>query len=417
MKLKSIHRGGRSLRTLHRSKISKAYRNALKLEEFTPVPDLISVLSCLDSSGNVKEWTPFSSFLIDTVKVKIRVKHQPLSEYAQGNPNVKQDGYKFLVRCPSTGAVAQVFSRENGTVLLLEFSIPKFLTGQNIVGHLDVHAGCLAGIKKALKLLGLMPTKEERQAINRGDYRLTRVDVTVHVDCQTPDRVQALLLALRAFIVRYASDVSMYGYKGLYVGQSSKRRTLKIYPKGIELQEKGQIPAHVYGCKYLTRKAASLVRFELTLRGKELTRLGLSSPLAWNKQVAMEQMLPWLGKLRGVEGVVPNLAAIENLSPVMQNKLLLWLGGHVDAFTRGVTRDSFLEARKKVKAATGIDIEQRADIGLQAAAVTTTQQLLDRGLGFRTHAKKWPKLLAALRAYQPAQPVTTSQPKARTALK
>lgn len=416
MKLNNIHRGGRSLRTLHRSKISKACSTPLDLEEFKPVPDLISVVSCLNSKGNVKGWKPFSSFLIDTVKVKIRVKHPPLSELAQGNPNVKQDGYRFLVRCPSTGVVAQIFSRENGTVLLIEFSIPKFLTGQNIVGHLHVPAGCLAGIKKALKLLGLMPTKEERQAIIRGDYILTRVDVTVHVDCQTPDRAQALLLALRAFIVRYASNVSMYGYKGLYLGQSSERRTMKIYPKGIELQKKGrQIPAHVYGCKFLTDKAASLVRFELTLRGKELTRLGLSSPLAWNKQVAMEQMLPWLGKLRGVEGVVPNLAAIENLSPVMQNKLLLWLGGHVDAFSRGVTRDSYREARKKVEDITGINIEQTPDVDLQAAAVTTISQLFTQGLGFKTYEKRWPKFLAAVRAHpQPAQAVTTSQPQSHT---
>lgn len=415
MKLNSIHRGGRSLRTLHRSKISKACSTSCDLEEFKPVPDLLSVVSCLDSKGNVKGWKPFSSFLIDTVKVKVWVKHPPLSELAQGNPNVKQDGYRFLVRCPSTGAVAQVFSRENGTVLLLEFSIPKFLTGQNIVGHLDVHAGCLAGIKKALKLMGLMPTKEERQAIIRGDYILTRIDVTVHVDCQTPDRAQALLLALRAFIVRFAGDVSMYGEATLYVGQHSNRRTLKVYDKGIELQKKCKIPAHVYGCMFLTDKAASLVRFELTLRGKELTRLRLSSPLAWSHQVAKGLLLPWIHELHQVGGVVPNLAAIGNLSPVMQNKLLLWLGGHVDAFTRGVTRDSFLEARKKVEVATGINIEQMADVDLQAVALTTISQLFTQGLGFKTHEKRWPKFLAAVRAHpQPAQAVTTSQPQSRT---
>lgn len=410
MKLNSIHRGGRSLRTLHRSKISKACSTSCDLEEFKPVPDLLSVVSCLDPKGNVKEWKPFFSFLIDTVKVKIRVKHPPLSELAQGNPNVKQDGYRFLVRCPSTGAIAQVFSRENGTVLLLEFSIPKFLTGQNVVGHLDVHAGCLAGIKKALKLLGLTPTKEEQQAITRGEYTLTRIDVTVHVDCQTPARAKALLLALRAFIVRFAGDVSMYGEATLYVGQHSNRRTLKMYDKGIELQKKCKIPAHVYGCKFLTDKAASLVRFELTLRGKELTRLGLSSPLVWNKQVAKELLSPWFHELHQVGGVVPNLAAIENLSPVMQNKLLLWLSGHVDAFTRGVTHDSYREARKKVKDNTGIDIERSPDVDLQAAAVTTISQLFTQGLGFKTHEKQWPKLINAIKTRRPVRPVTTSQP-------
>ena len=415
MKFNSIRHRLRSLPSFNRSKISKANRNPVK--EFTPVPDLPSIEPCLRHQANVAGWKPFSSFLIDTVKVKIRVKHPPLSELAQGNPYVKQDGFKFLIRCPRTDAVARLFSMENGTVLLIEYSMPKFLTGQNVIGHMNVHDGCLEGINKALNLLGLMPTKKERIDIICGDYLLTRVDITAHVDCQTPDRAQALLLALRTFIVRYASDVSMYGYKGLYIGQSSKRRTLKIYPKGIELKEKGQIPEHVYNCKYLTRKADSLVRFELTLRGKELTRLGLSSPMTWNKQVAMEQIQPWLEKLRGAGGVVPNLAAIKNLSPVMQNKLLLWLGGHVDAFTRGVKRDSYLEARKKVKVVTGIDVEQSPDVGLQAAAVVTISQLFSEGLGFRTHKKKWPKLLAAVQAYQRAQAVTTSRPKSCTAHK
>ena len=131
----------------------------------------------------------------------------------------------------------------------------------------------------------------------------------------------------------------------------------------------------------------------------------------------MEQIQPWLEKLRGAGGVVPNLAAIKNLSPVMQNKLLLWLGGHVDAFTRGVKRDSYLEARKKVKVVTGIDVEQSPDVGLQAAAVVTISQLFSEGLGFRTHKKKWPKLLAAIQAYQPTQAVTASRPKSCTAHK
>lgn len=73
--------------------------------------------------------------------------------------------------------------------------------------------------------------------------------------------------------------------------------------------------------------------------------------------------------------------------------------GHVDAFSRGVTRDSFLEARKKVKDNTGIDIEQSPNVDLQAAAVTTISQLFTQGLGFKTHEKRWPKLLAAVRAH------------------
>lgn len=126
------------------------------LPEFKRVPSLVGVDVNLNSDPNVglafdlefdlaskakaeskakaktKVWKPFYSLLIDTVKVKVRVKHPPLQELALSNANVKQDGYKFLIKCPLTGACVQMFSQENCQALLLEFSVPKFLTGQNI---------------------------------------------------------------------------------------------------------------------------------------------------------------------------------------------------------------------------------------------------------------------------------------------
>lgn len=388
------------------------------LPEFKRVPSLVGVDVNLNSDPNVgldlrldfdlefdlaskakaeskaqaktKVWKPFYSLLIDTVKVKVRVKHPPLQELALSNANVKQDGYKFLIKCPLTGACVQMFSQENCQALLLEFSVPKFLTGQNIVGHLNLHAGVLAAIKKAFKLLGFLPSPEERAAIGRGDYALTRVDVAVHVDCGSSDYAQALMIALREYIVSNAGDVSLYGLETGYIGQGSKRRTFKWYRKGIELKKKGRaIPAHVHGCEYLTEVADRLVRFELTLRGKELARLGLTSPMAWNEDVAKKQMLPWLFKLKQAEGVLPDVNGINRLSPVMQNKLRLWLLGDVLAFSRGVSKDAYRDARKKVKLATGLDIELARSPELQAAAFTTIRQLFERGLGFKTYEEKW----------------------------
>lgn len=395
------------------------------LPEFKRVPSLVGVDFNLNSSPHVglafdldlsldskakaeskaqaktKVWKPFYSLLIDTVKVKVRVKHPPLQELALSNANVKQDGYKFLIKCPLTSACVQMFSQENCQALLLEFSVPKFLTGQNIVGHLNLHAGVLAAIKKAFKLLGFLPSPEERAAIGRGDYALTRVDVAVHVDCGSSEHAQALMIALREYIVSNAGDVSLYGLETGYIGQGSKRRTLKWYRKGIELKKKGRaIPAHVHGCEYLTEVADRLVRFELTLRGKELARLGLTSPMAWNEGVAKKQLLPWLFKLKQAEGVLPDVNGINRLSPVMQNKLRLWLLGDVLAFSRGVSKDAYRDARKKVKAATGLDIEMARSPELQAAAFTTIRQLFERGLGFKTYEEKWGLLVQSAQKNQ-----------------
>lgn len=397
MNLNNVARSAAPL-TLRERWMAKACSAALA--EFKRIPSLMDVDfspnldAQLESSTNVKAkakaWKPFYSLLIDTVKVKLRVLHPPLQKLVLNNVNVKQDGYKFLIKCPRTGACVQMFSQENCQALFLEFSVPKFLTGQNIVGHLDLHAGALAAIKKAFKLLGFVPSPEERAAIGRGDYALTRVDVTVHVDCGSSDYAQALMIALREYIVSNAGDVSLYGLETGYIGQGSKRRTLKWYRKGIELKKKGRaIPPHVHGCEYLTKVADRLVRFELTLRGKELARLKLTSPLAWNEDVAKAQLLPWLYKLKQAEGVLPDTNGINLLSPVMQNKLRLWLLGDVLAFSRGVSKDAYRDARKKVKTTTGLDIELARSPTQQAAAFTTIRQLFERGLGFKTYEEKW----------------------------
>ena len=89
---------------------------------------------------------------------------------------------------------------------------------------------------------------------------------------------------------------------------------------------------------------------------------------------------------------MPDANGINRLSAVMQNKLRLWLLGDTLAFTRGVSTDAYREARNKVKAATGLDIQLTPNPQLQAAAFTTIRQLIERGFGFKTYEGKW-KLL------------------------
>ena len=61
--------------------------------------------------------------------------------------------------------------------------------------------------------------------------------------------------------------------------------------------------------------------------------------------------------------------------------------GWPDAY--GVSKDAYRDARKKVKTATGLDIELARSPELQAAAFTTIRQLFERGLGFKTYEEKW----------------------------
>jgi hypothetical protein len=130
----------------------------------------------------------------------------------------------------------------------------------------------------------------------------------------------------------------------------------------------------------------------------------------------MKLMSCWVQQLQGADGRLADVAGIDQLSPVMQTKLRSWLLGDLMAFSRAVTRDTYLDGRNKVRKATGIDIENGLSPELQAAAVTTIRDLFVRGFGFRTYEKKWAQLVAAVQNHEPPKIVTTSQPQHRKAL-
>lgn len=340
-------------------------------------------------------WSPFRSSLFDTVRVVVKVKHTSLDRVAELVPHMTRDGFVHFVRSPFTDAKAQVISRKNCEELILEFSIPKFLTGQNIVGIEDLHVGCTQGIRAVLALMGVKPTRDEIHAIRDGKYRLTRVDIVAHIDCATGERAAALMWALRNLVVGKGKDISMYDTETVYVGQHSRHRSLKIYDKSAELLKK-PMPSHVYGHTHLTTKAAGLVRLELVLRRDWLTHHKLDSPLAWTPDVARHWMQTWADRLVHAQGVVADVAHIDKLTPILQLKTRAWLLGDQPAFTRGVSRETYRSSRKRVLNTTGIDVDNHLTPVRQAQVLLTARQMFERGFGFRDHADRWDRLKAAV---------------------
>jgi Phage replication protein CRI len=337
-------------------------------------------------------WKSFRSSLIDTVRVVLNIRHAPLAHIMDRNPLLSRDGFKFYVRSPFTQAVAQVFSFNQGTKLVFEFSLPKFLTGQNLVGIEDMHRGCLQGIKGICKLMGIRPSAIERTTIDRGLYRLTRVDLVKHVDCGTADRAAAMMFAIRNHLVSKAKDIAFYDNNTFYIGQHSKRRSLKIYRKDVELQVR-PMPENVYGRDALMRKSVGLVRTELTLRREELTERGLDNPLAWTPEKAHSLLDAWDDRLRLTDGKVPDVAAVNELTPVLQQKFRAWILGDAIAFTRGVTQETYRESRRRILDQTGVDVANHMTPEEQRKATLTIREMFDAGSGYRSYEEKWDKMV------------------------
>ena len=339
------------------------------------------------------EWKPFFSCLIDTVAVLIDLHHKSLRKIAQNNPNITWNGnYLLEVHSPFSAKIkARVFSREKGTKLMIEASIPKFLTGQNIVGLEELLEPCKKLIFTVLQQMGIEPTEAERRKINCGKFEMTRVDYALHCDCGTPERAAAVMAAVRSLMYAKAKDFSAYGIETVYAGQHSNRWTFRIYRKDLEIEKRGRgLPASVYRRDYLIAKVQNCARMELVLRAPELKRLGLNDPMAWSVEEARQRMQLWIKRLSTAGGVVPNIEHLGELTSVQQMKLLLWLGGNRTAFTNSPT--TFAATRKTILAKTGIEIRGEPSVELQRCAMQTIREVLLQGTDFKSYGHKWAAL-------------------------
>lgn len=341
-------------------------------------------------------WQPFHSSLVDTVRVNMVFAHRPLDQIAIGNPNMKRNGYMWQVRCPDTRAVATVISKAGCTQLVIEVSIPKFLTGQNVLGLEDLFAGTKKALAKIFRLMSFEATPTRMQTIKLGQFKFTRVDFVTHVDCGTRDRARAWLIAAKPRAMAAGKDVSYYGDESLYVGQHSRRVTFKMYLKGPEL-EAHPMPPNVHDRKNLLGKSDGLVRLEVVLRGNELSDKGLDDPRAWTPAVAHQLMQEWVDRFLPLEGRVPDVARIEELKPSLQVKLRAWLYGDSLAFSRRLTRETYRTSRKEVLEVTGIDIAIPQSPEQQRESFLTMAELLAAGFGFKDHSVIWQDLVDAVK--------------------
>lgn len=340
---------------------------------------------------------PFLSCLIDTVAVLIDVEHLPLWQIAKRNLKVKRKGnYQLLVPSPHSNKItARVFSRDKGSKLLIEASIPKFLTGQNIVGREDLHDPCLQMIYAVLKQMGIQLSQKELDKLESGQFQMNRIDYTIHCDCGSPERAVAVMAALRSLVFAKAKDASAYGNETIYAGQHSDRKTLRIYRKDIELKKRNRgMSANVYGKDHLTKKIQNCIRFELVLRSSELKRLGLEEPGAWHIPGARERMRDWIARLSQIEGTVPNIEGISNLTNTQKMKLRLWLAGDLAVFTASPT--TYAATRKAILACTGIDIRGEPSVEVQRRAFKCVRDVLAQGTGFKSYTSRWERLVAGV---------------------
>ncbi len=286
----------------------------------------------------------FLSSLFDTVKVRIQLSHEPLYEIVAKKNFLQYTGKKYQVRS-RFGTFAIVASEKNRTSLTIEGSIPKFLTGQNLIGTEDLLTGTVELIDLVLLRAGILAAEAEKKRYREGTFQLLRVDYAKHVNCGTPKKARVFMTALRATVASTAYEYSAFNNETVYWGLFSNRRTLRAYNKGLEM-EKHALGDKVYAATKLTREAQSMVRFELALRAEELARLNLRRASDWKVEVARELLEDFVKRLLPLDHKIPDVTGMDLLSPTLRDRLELWLRGCTDAFSR--YPGSLSQARREV---------------------------------------------------------------------
>jgi Phage replication protein CRI len=348
------------------------------------------------------------SSLIDTVRVVVDARGVLLSELTEANPRVKRDGFKYVVSFPQHGTTATLLQFGKGENLHIEFSAPKLLTGQNIIGIHDLHSLCVSCIKRVFTAIGFPCAIGFKQRIERGGYRLSRVDVTGHIACGTGLRATALMRSIWQMLASQPDamkEVSAYGLETFYAGQHSRYATLKVYRKDLELF-KHPLPASVFAREKLAERAVGLVRIEYTLRSPCLQQLELDDPLAWKSATFKELLQPWVDRLQRTNGAVPDVVLMDDLPKHLQQKLAAWLHGDKIAFVRGVNADTARENRNAVLKTTGIDVGCDLTPDEQKQCLLTLREMVQRGFALKSNDQVWPKFLAVAEsgATKPVQP-------------
>jgi II/X family phage/plasmid replication protein len=190
----------------------------------------------------------------------------------------------------SHSARVQLRGRLDGT---LEFSgnPAKLLQGHNLFGSASLVPLMARALEHITDRLGLIPSAEDLADWRAGAYPLTRVDIAGMIRQDSDKTVRKVLDLLGQHAkTKYQSAVVRSGT--VYIGQKSRRVTLKLYSKGEEITsgKKGHGLASTLAPesrKKLLNYGCGMLRSELTLRGMELRERGLERASRWSQAVAM----------------------------------------------------------------------------------------------------------------------------------
>lgn len=186
-----------------------------------------------------------------------------------------------------------------GVFTKIEFSgnPVKFIQGHNIWGSSDLTGLAYEAIVKALSSLGLKLSDQENVFLFNGGFSLSRVDVNNMYSMGSLEAVNQWLSSAE-HCARTRMGKGHFSGNTLYFQKKSTRWSLKFYSKGLELKAIGhQLPKEFFKAESFHGFASDKLRAELTLRTKELKKLGLDKGAAWGDNEPNDVFIDYMSRL------------------------------------------------------------------------------------------------------------------------
>jgi len=175
----------------------------------------------------------------------------------------------------------------------------KFLNGHNVVGIRDIITLVDMSISRIFSDLDWLYTNTLKETILSGEFKVSRLDVNDYIEFNSENDCKAWMMAAEETAT---SRQGKFVRKGttIYMGKNSRRCSLKIYSKYIELTQakKGhKLPFSLPHKQQLLDFAENKLRIEATFRSLYLKDLGLNKAKDLTPQKIGELYAKQVGKL------------------------------------------------------------------------------------------------------------------------
>lgn len=273
--------------------------------------------------------------MIDWVTATIICDHDPqkliaghvISYDAELNPEWVVN--KFTTVEGSHSAKIQIQSRSD-SLIWISGNPTKFLQGHNIFGSDDLQYIMGRFFDALMKHddLGLRPTHEQYDAIQSGEYTLTRVDYNRSWHLPNRDAVLSWIRAAGQCANLKNRGKGQFSGDTLYFGKNSTWWSLKCYSKGHELTAKKHGLPKELQIPELIEWADKSLRLEMVLRSRLLKGFMIDRGSSWTKDTGKELLLSCIRKDLQITDNMPlpdDLVA--QLPRPLRSSYVLWRSG------------------------------------------------------------------------------------------